>query len=255
MVVFLIGVGITLAIGADAPGPPAYLEHATYIKSTMCKMCHSPVYKAWLETTHAKFNAKLPWEGSETTPPVEEVYRHVTGYNPATKTWSEKGITCEACHGPGSEHFKAPMAEKGKFIVNPAKLATPAQKVSICGRCHGQYTIDGQHAALNYKAGQNLLATEGFKLEPVDLGKPMDEMNEFVTSKHYASGKVTCNTCHTAHTAGAQEHMLKKPIVELCMGCHTDKVMAKHAPNAPAGATCATCHMPKGVHTFTKPLQ
>ena len=264
LVVLLLGLGITLAICADAPPqPPAYLATATYITSAKCRMCHgqTPVngnkgqYAAWLETTHAKFATQLPWEGKAEPPTVGEVYRHVTGYNPATKTWAEKGVACEACHGPGSMHFHPPAGEARKnFIVNPATLATPGQKISVCGRCHGQYTMNGETVALNYKAGQDLTTTEGFKLDAVDPGKPMEQMNELIGSQHYAHG-VTCITCHTAHTAGTGAQQLRKPIIEQCESCHKDKTMAGHAPNAPAGSTCATCHMPKGVHTFTKPAK
>ncbi len=255
----ILAVLATAAIGQDAPkdndkpdAVPAYMATATYKKSTMCKMCHKAQGTGWATTKHASFNKELPWDAPGAAKPApEEVYRHVTGYN-ADGTYSEKGITCEACHGPGSAHIGAPMATKKNFIVNPADLKTAGQKISICGRCHGQYTIGDQKIAVKFQQGQDLLKTDGFKLDKVEPGKPMQEMNELVTSKHFKHG-VVCINCHTSHSATATEHSLQKPIIELCQGCHKDKVMATHAPKAPADATCATCHMPKGVHTFRKP--
>lgn len=250
----LIGLAVTVAICADTPAPPAYLDKATYITETKCKMCHRAQFTAWNTTTHAKFNTKLPWENDTDKvelPAVDTVYRHTTGYKADSKTWSEKGITCEACHGPGSAHFTATKDNRPLTIVEPAKLKTPGQQISVCGRCHGQYTIDGQHAALKYKAGQDLLTTDGFKLDPVEADKPMQQLNEMAGSKHFAHG-VVCITCHTSHSADAQPHSLKKPVNDLCNSCHK-KTIAVHAPTAPADATCATCHMPKGAHTFAKP--
>ncbi|OPZ85978.1 MAG: hypothetical protein BWY76_01165 [bacterium ADurb.Bin429] len=106
--------------------------------------------------------------------------------------------------------------------------------------------------AVNYKFGQDLLTTEGFKLAEVQEGKPMQEMNEVVTSKHFAKD-ITCVNCHSSHVATPQAHQLKQPVNELCLSCHKDKTMAVHAPKAAADATCATCHMPKGSHAFAKP--
>jgi len=261
----LLSILTTLAIGEDAPtpapkptpppGPAAYLQRAKYITVAKCKMCHKPVFTAWDTTLHAKANKQLPWEADAANtkvPPAETVYRYTTGYNAETKTWSEKGTTCEACHGPGSEHFTATKDQRKALITDPAKLQTTGQKVSICGRCHGQYVVGDQRFAAKFQVGQDLLTTDGFKLDKPVPGKPMQEMNELVGSKHFKHD-IVCLDCHTAHATPALEHALKKPVIELCTSCHKNIAMATHAPKAPATATCATCHMPKGAHTFTKP--
>jgi len=249
----LIGLVTTAALCADTPVTPAYLDTATYRGATVCKMCHNkkdaPTYTHWEASAHAKIAGSLPWKEGE-TPAAEVAYRHVTGYSAATKTWKDKGVTCEACHGPGSAHMMA--KDKTATIIDPAALKTAGQQISVCGRCHGQYTIGGQKVALNYKFGQDLLATDGFTLAEVKAGAAMQEMNEVVASTHFAKG-VTCVSCHSSHTATPQAHQLKKPVNELCLSCHQDQTMAAHAPKAAAGATCATCHLPKGSHAFAKP--
>jgi predicted CXXCH cytochrome family protein len=254
----ILGVLATAAIGQDAPkaekadAVPAYMATATYKKSMMCNMCHKEQATGWATTKHASFNKALPWDGDATAKPAAaDVYTHVTGYA-ADGTYAEKGITCEACHGPGSAHMTASKDQKKNAIVDPEDLKTPGQKISVCGRCHGQYTLGDQKIAAKYQFGQDLLKADGFKLAAVTPGKKMQEMNEVVASEHFKHG-VVCISCHTSHTTTAQPHALQKPVIELCQSCHKDKDMAKHAPKAAAGATCATCHMAGGSHAFRDP--
>lgn len=266
---------------------PAYLQEAKYITSAKCKLCHKPVYTAWAETQHAKNVETGPWatpaaegttppaEGQDTAsagacceatpaaegttpsdqgqaPPPELVYRYVTGFNPADGTWAEKGTACEACHGPGSAHMAAKADERKAMIVNPGNLPTMGQKVSLCGSCHGQYSIGDQRYAPGFLPGMDLFKIEGFQLDPPDPAKQFDQLNQLKQSKHFENG-VDCLTCHDGHSDQPQAHQLRKPVIELCTGCHQDKQMATHAPQAAEGDTCATCHMPGGQHLFAVP--
>ena len=52
----------------------------------------------------------------------------LNGY--ATPPFLENGVSCERCHGAGSDHIA-----KGAKMLNPAKLA-PAARDSICAQCH-----------------------------------------------------------------------------------------------------------------------
>jgi predicted CXXCH cytochrome family protein len=255
----LLGVLTTLALCADpAPVTPSYLDTAKYLGAAKCKMCHNkpaaPTYTQWDTTRHAALSRKSPWDkdGEKVAvPAVEVAYRYMTGYDATTKTWMDKGVTCEACHGPGGAHMMG--KDKKATIMDPEDLKTPGQQISVCGRCHGQYAIGPDKVALKYKAGQDLLTTEGFKLDAVQPHKPMQEMNELVTSDHFKDKGMTCITCHVSHSATPQPHSLKKPVNALCGECHKEKTMAAHAPKAAADATCATCHMPKGSHAFGEP--
>ena len=238
----LITALMSLADGQDL----SYMKDAKYITSAKCKLCHKPQATPWADTPHAKNADAVP------TGPPEQVYRYVTGYNSADGTSAEKGTACEACHGPGSAHFGAKAEQRKALILKPDNLPTPAQKFSLCGRCHGQYTIGDKKYADGFLPGTDLFKLDGFKLDPIVPDKPMQQLNEIAGSKHFANG-VVCQTCHEPHATGLAEHQLRKPIVDLCTGCHKDKTMAAHAPKAAAGDTCATCHMPKGAHTFAKP--
>jgi predicted CXXCH cytochrome family protein len=66
------------------------------------------------------------------------------GYNTQV---AELGISCEACHGPGSEHVRLNQNPARRFavgradtgdpsIVHPARLPIP-RRDEICARCHG----------------------------------------------------------------------------------------------------------------------
>jgi predicted CXXCH cytochrome family protein len=67
---------------------------------------------------------------------------------------------------------------------------------------------------------------------------------------------INCTVCHDPHNAAGTKSQLRKPINDLCLGCHPAiKDIKTHAPQAAADATCASCHMPEGQHTFKKPAK
>jgi hypothetical protein len=63
----------------------------------------------------------------------------LNGY--ATPPFLENGVSCERCHGAGSDHIASYSARRttsvrqGVKMLNPAKLA-PAARDSICAQCH-----------------------------------------------------------------------------------------------------------------------
>ena len=174
---------------------------------------------------------------------------HVTNYDPTAKTYTEMGVGCEACHGPGSDH----TAGDKTAIVNPKNLDA-SKRAMVCGRCHSVgKDISGKYAfPVNFRPGDDL--TKFFvDAKPTAPGRNQ-QYSEWLTSKH-ASMNIGCTNCHDPHGVATTGKQLKKPINDLCLGCHAGAVkdLATHAPGAAAGATCATCHMPEGQHTFAKP--
>jgi predicted CXXCH cytochrome family protein len=175
---------------------------------------------------------------------------HTTGHNTADNTSTQLGVGCESCHGPGGDHVGAP---KKTTIVNPKNL-TPAQQAMVCGQCHsaGKDTSGKFAYPTTFRPGDDLAKTF-VDAKPTAAGRNQ-QYSEYITSKHAQVG-VTCVTCHDPHNTGTNAAQLKKPVTELCLGCHAGKIksLAEHAPGAPAGAGCATCHMPGGRHIFAKP--
>lgn len=171
---------------------------------------------------------------------------HVTGYDVATKKWIAPGVTCEACHGPGSRH-----AEDGSNtrMLNLRSLPLERQAM-ICGQCHsdGTDTAKVHPFPVGIRPGDDLNEYFAQALQP----RPGPKYSELLYSKH-SQMNVICTDCHDPHgPVTGTRHQLRKPVNDLCRECHLKESMAKHAPKADPGATCATCHMAGGSHKFGK---
>lgn len=100
---------------------------ATYVGVNNCVMCHDEVHKGWQKKPHARAFDLLVAKKADKTDGCLKC--HTTGfgqggYQDAEKTPGLKGVTCESCHGPGSEH----NGDKEKITRVP-----PA---TVCAACH-----------------------------------------------------------------------------------------------------------------------
>jgi len=245
-VVVTLAVGFCLAALAQDV-KQAIPADAKYATSKLCGMCHKDEKAIYSETTHGKYEMA---EG------VEEPWRHSTGWDKTAGKPSEPGVGCEACHGRGSAHVSAATKDdidETALTIDPLKLETNDQRVSICAQCHARYAVAEGEPPVDFTAGENLL--ERVTLLPAEPGQKQQQVNEFVGSKHYTEKDMGCIQCHTSHSEGIQEHQLRKPIMELCVPCHHENSdLAAHTDGkAKEGDTCATCHMPDGSHAFQKP--
>jgi len=233
-----VTVALFVTIVAYSHRTSIHADGAAFLGSSKCKLCHKKVYDPWSKTKHAQVK---PEEGD--TPGNK--YRKSTGYNPASGTASEPGVTCEACHGPGGDHIKNRAS-----IVNPQKLDA-GKAAMICGQCHAAgKSKSGQDFPEGFVPGSDL--AQVFTVEAVAEHTANSTYSEWVASKHAANG-VNCQKCHDPHGASAQPFQLRSPVNELCGGCHAgQKDIKAHQPTAPADATCSGCHMPKGIHKFDK---
>lgn len=244
------------AIVADMAGAPIAPGDIQYV------LCGSRKFQSYidhnLKVMDQRWNvAEKKWEADPEAgkdAATQCLGCHTTGYNPATKEFVQAGIGCEMCHGPGSVH----AAKLGKEpLVKSAEL-DPQHQAMICGQCHsvGQ-SKDGNFAfPVGFKPGDNLpdYFEDSGTQEPV---RNSQYTHLLQSPKHLANGTI-CTTCHDPHGQTDQPYQLKKPVTELCLGCHSDTVqnIASHAAEkqvqAPTDATCATCHMKNGVHLFDK---
>lgn len=175
---------------------------------------------------------------------------HVTNFKPQAKKWSELGVGCEACHGPGGDHADSMEATD----INTLKSMDAKKLNMVCGQCHAVGTDPtGKYAfPTTFLPGDDLAAH--FKLKDPGDASQNRQYNDFTTSKH-AEGDMKCTTCHDAHGSKTKAApQLKQPINDLCLVCHaaTIKSLKAHAPDAGPDDTCATCHMVKGSHKFEK---
>ncbi|MEI6913946.1 MAG: cytochrome c3 family protein [Armatimonadota bacterium] len=204
-----------------------------------------------MKTLRGKWNvAAKKWETMEVVDATTELIpKHTTGWDPATKKWAEMGVKCESCHGPGSIHKGT---AKKLDIVNPKKQ-TAGKLAMICAQCHAVgASKDGTvRYAKGYKPGDDI--NSFLVVDKVTKPGTHQEYNEWVTSKHATAG-IECNSCHVVHGEGSANHaQLVKPLPDLCLTCHKDVIASAKHPKFKPEETCSACHMPQGMHTFSKP--
>lgn len=133
-----------------------------------CMACHkgekgSMIYENWLKTKHASAYKTLLSEKSKeiakklkiTVPPNEApecLKCHATGFFPNEQMLptnnKEDGVTCEACHGPGSAYRAAHgKNKKEEGIKKGLVIGTGDEK--ICIKCHNPESPT--YVPFNYK--------------------------------------------------------------------------------------------------------
>jgi hypothetical protein len=144
------------------------------------------------------------------------------------------GVSCEACHGPGSKHARA--MENGdidlgrKSIFNPQRLDRAAS-VDFCGACHRSF---GDVVQMNVH-GVATIRFQPFRLEESRCW-------------NRSNGQLTCVMCHNVH----------EPLVHdiasydrVCLHCHSrnsDRKLGRSRLPLTCSASkrdCVRCHMPK----------
>lgn len=172
------------------------------------------------------------------------------------------GITCERCHGPGSAHVEAYLADDNppeSRIVNPANLSIDLQ-LDVCQQCHltGETVYTPGEDATTYRPGRPLSAHRSVFVTQSSL----DDPESFGISSHAermmrsacfqetqgTDRALTCTTCHDPHTPVAE--LAEEHFDTTCQSCHGG---AAHevACSRPEASTmeeaitgnCASCHM------------
>jgi hypothetical protein len=89
-----------LALLVAAPAAVISQGGAEYVGLDTCAACHADIADSYAKTPHAKSLEVLKAAGSDTNP--ECLACHTTGL--AGSKYVDGAVTCEACHGAGSEH-------------------------------------------------------------------------------------------------------------------------------------------------------
>ncbi len=182
----------------------------------------------------------------------------VQGYDVNAKrynsSWTEMGIGCEACHGPGREHNLLMEAWEKNPALKPAydssdqnrqlsdtlkilstRSSDPKRVFDTCAYCHGNKT----NIFVGFKAGDRyadyampfLLSTpipdNDFQGEFWPDGRPnrFNRPQALTMSGCFQAGAISCASCHLSH-GSTYEASLKVDIHdgrkgdELCTQCH-----------------------------------
>ena len=237
------------------------------------KWQHFKPWKYWYKGAYPHDNTRLP------TSKVCDGC-HFTGFM-ARGIRVDPGISCEACHGPGSEHVVHPKSK-----VYLASLSDPIRQNEVCLQCHMRNRDkrleeqnlsaiygDARDYPKGYEAGRPLADYK--MVAPFELGHETKEFyangaakknrtqgNEYVHSMMGRHG-ITCINCHDSHTL--QPTAEKNNGNALCMKCHAfGSPIGPHQQSLEAhthhkkeskGSLCVECHMPKtGRHTGKSPI-
>ncbi len=199
-------------------------------------------------------------------------------------TWTDVDVSCEACHGPGSDHIAlaervasggiAPSGGWGFRTTQSSSRApwvladgeataerrgesegrteTVGAEIGTCASCHSHRTrmTDEAGAGLHDQIHITLLDSELYHPDGQIDGE-VYVAGSFLQSRMYQAG-VTCSDCHDPHTA-----QLRVEGNGLCTQCHQGALFDArehhgHASGS-SGAECVSCHTPAKTYMQVDP--
>lgn len=182
---------------------------------------------------------------------------HTTGYNTLNDTWSEPGVSCEACHGPGLAHVELADAA-GNNVSDEEEQAilaaiTTHPEPELCGSCHTGW-ITEEPCTDPLHCGSS--AYDAWRTSP---------HAEMVSAEDgHAGYALECSACHTVHSEASVNTALLSDTAEImCLSCHesqaddlieghqiVESIAGKPSAHYDAGLTCESCHSPHAVQAI-----
>jgi hypothetical protein len=162
-----------------------------------------------------------------------------------TPPFSQEGVGCERCHGPGEAHVA-----RGAAIVNPAKLS-PQPRDAVCMQCHleGSAAVEraGRHAD-DFRPGDVLddyvrhYVLAGIQSSALGANSQFEALAQS-KCKIKSGDSMSCISCHDPHYSPAEPERASYYRGK-CLACHGAAFGLKHHPRQ---ADCTSCHMPSAL--------
>ncbi len=181
-------------------------------------------------------------------------------YDPEANTyntvWTEPGINCETCHGPGSEHIRVCLeAPEGTvpedLKIPPLKDITSLQWDQTCAPCHAKMTplTSDFQPGDRYFDHYGLVTSDDRDFYPDgrDLGENYT-YTSWLMSPCVKSGDLGCLHCHTSSGRYRFKGETSAEANKACLPCHQARVnnatKHTHHPVDTPGNKCISCHSP-----------
>ena len=221
------------------PASPADNGGAVYVGEAVCIACHTVQNKQFVHTVHAN------------------AFR----LNPKNQLQAQ---SCEACHGPGSNHIKDPVnpANRGSLVGFTREWGTPVEKqTSMCLSCHqgaqAMFWPGSTHAThkLSCSDCHNPMAKfsatgllKNTSINETCYSCHKQQRAEFAKRSHMPlpEGKVSCVDCHNPHGSTSRAMIKADSVNELCYNCHAEKRGPFLWEHAPVRENCLNCHNAHG---------
>lgn len=200
---------------------------------------------------------------------------HTTGFNAATLKFSEFGIGCEACHGPGGVHVqnrkKAGSAACTWCHEPPAPDGTTKKDIirsvsaAVCAQCHDRGSNAGGNGVAAGKFSFPVSAGSGADLTPSfkSLGPAEDKKGKYwwgqgisrARHQEFADWNLSkhAKSLQNLHEKPSPAACPQTKAKNGCLQCHsTDQRLAPKdskpgLDHAKFGVTCVACHEPHGI--------
>ncbi len=203
---------------------------------------------------------------------------HTTGFNPDTFEFSEYGIGCEACHGPGNTHVQNERIKEypwcnvchdkrerqGVDIVNTVNPA-------VCGQCHSrgkEKRKNSEHIETVYNFPVGYITGEDMNIGFKPLTQKQDKRRKYwwgmglSKNRHQEFSDFSKSKHSKAHQLLKEKYTADRgELSDECLRCHSaDYIYAKEGEkptldSAKFGVTCSVCHESHGIDRYLFPEQ
>jgi Flp pilus assembly protein TadD len=190
-----------------------------------------------MELNHPVDSTCLFCHSSRVQRPIDGTVNRFAG-----EAFLQPGVSCERCHGPGSEHVAG-----RRPLVNPARL-TGARRDDVCMQCHLEGVARIARAGRreeNYRPGDSLADVLAIFVRDDGAGGGLGAVSQFEAlarsaCKRGSGDALGCITCHDPHVRVAPADKAAFYRAK-CVNCHPNMATDHHARQP----DCTACHMPR----------